>query len=227
MNWDRLEDLIRKIIPEATEGIGETLRQMYQGEAMEVVDNPLAEAQRKIVRDEFVTMSKRPEAKDNARHFVSWAISEGWEFKVNERYKSAGNIRHIVNAYWAMFGEDQEINQPHDDRILYIFKRLWWSKTQKLHFLRNHQASKLTYYAWLAYNARPEEIERQEYYLTPKGMFEGDQRLERIFRDHSKFFFVEDPKYWEAMVHKGYIGHPKKRSEWIEGTPEWTKRRKS
>lgn len=226
MNWEKLERIILDMFPDAKEGVGQAIKELYH-EQQEVYDIPLTEAKQKIVRDAFVSASRQhKDAKDNARHFVSWALAKGWDFKVNERYKSVGNISIIVDMYWTECGETREVQAEHDLRIQYIFMRMkWWTIFQKLHFLRNYSPEKLTYYAWVVWNARQDEVDRQEYYLSAKGLLEGDQRLESIFRDFYKFFFIEDNNFWFWKVKKEYMGYPKRRPEYVIDTPEYIARR--
>ena len=225
MKWERLEELIRQNWPDVPEGCGDILREQYNAEP-EVVDNPLTEAQRKVVRDAFVAASKEHKnARDNSRHFISWALAQGWEFRVNERFKSVANISAMVTSYWKEYAEEETVNAEHDIRIQHVFWQLkWWSQQQKLLFLRNHDPAKLTYYAWVTYNATQQELEREDPYLSAKGLVAGDKRLQQVFANQNMFLDFDDLKFWEWRVKKGYRGLPKQRPERVIGTPEYYER---
>ena len=225
MNWDRLENILRELWPEAPTGIGDTLRDKYRGEDELVSMISLTPVAEKIVRDMFVKLSQRPAARDNSRHFIRWAETQGFHFEVNERSRYVKNFSWMVPKYWAEFDEEETVNAEHDIRIQHVFWQLkWWSQQQKLFFLRNHDPAKLTYYAWVTYNATQQELEREDPYLSAKGLVAGDKRLQQVFANQNMFLDFDDLKFWEWRVKKGYRGLPKQRPERVMGTPEYYER---
>lgn len=213
MNWDKVEEIIRRHWPEAPQGIGEVIRDEYRGKPNEVEETNLTVSQEKIIREAFIKESKdKPNARDHARAFVTWAIGQGWEFQVSERFRNAGRIESIVDRYWQDNDEEEVIHTQPDPRIRVIFNRLtWWTRRDKLAFIRNHDPKKLTWYAYLVWDARPEIIERQDEYVSVRGILKtGYHPAQAGFDMMMRTSHLDDIRFWEA-VSNGYKGWPRKK----------------
>ena len=176
-----------------------------------------------------MTHHPRPQAdaRDNARRFIAWAVGAGFKINVNERFKSCGNISGLVRSFWETFDEEETVSTVTDPRLRYIFKRLsFWTKRDRLYFLQHHDPSKLNYYAFYVNDARQEIIDDQDAYVSARVILEPNERMQSLYASSNTFYDWENVKFWEAVVDKGWKQGPRKRPQWVMGTPEWEKRMK-